>query len=214
MLGGLVLAAFSASSQDQTVREAPADAPQGTGARSAPTEYQAHAQAGTMTIAADYIGHFVPTPEKNLTTDDYVTVEAGVFGPPGAHLTLSPNDFSLRINDKKTPLPAQPGTVVGHSVKDPDWVPPGAEEDKKKGQAGLHSGTKQDEETLSKPHPPPELIHAMAVDVKKAALAEGDRPLPQGGLLYFEYHGRDKSVHSVELIYNGPAGQATLTLQP
>ena len=215
MLGGLLLAAFSALSQGPSSKEAESAVAQGTGARAAPTDYQAHAQAGTVTIAADYIGHFVPTPEKNLTTDDYVTVEAGIFGPAEARLTLSPGDFSLRINGKKTPLPAQSSTLVAHTVKDPDWVPPGSEDDKKeKNQAGIHSGTKQDEAPLSKPHPPPEMVHAMALQVQRAAMPEGDRALPQAGLLYFEYHGKDKSVHSAELIYNGPAGQATLELQP
>ena len=213
LLSGLLLAVFSAFSQNPP-KEAESAVAQGTGARSAPTEYQAHAQAGTVTIAADYIGHFVPTAEKNLTTDEYVTVEAAVFGPAGARLTISPGDFSLRINDKKTPLPAEPSTVVARTVSDPDWVPPGSEDKKDKDKAAIHSGTKQDEAPLSKPHPPPEMVHAMALGVQRAAIPEGDRALPQAGLLYFEYHGKDKSVHSAELIYSGPAGQATLELQP
>jgi len=214
LLGGLLLAAFSAFSQETPSKETESAVAQGTGARSAPTEYQGRAQAGTVTIAADYIGHFVPTVEKNLTTEDYVTVEAGIFGPPGARLTLSPGNFSLRINGKKTPIPAEAATVVGRTVSDPDWVPPGSENDKKEKQAAIHSGTKQDEAPLSKPHPPPQLVHAMALQVQRAAMPEGDRALPQGGLLYFEYHGKDKGVHSAELIYSGPAGQATLELQP
>ena len=215
LLGGLWLAAFSALSQNPPGKDAESAVAQGTGARAAPGEYQAHAQAGTVTIAGDYIGHFVPTADKNLTTDDYVTVEAAVFGPAGARLTLSPADFSLRINGKKASLPAQSSTLVAHTVKDPDWVPPGSEDDKKeKNQASIHSGTKQDEAPLSKPHPPPELVHAMALQVERAAIPEGDRALPQAGLLYFEYRGKDKSVRSAELIYSGPAGQATLELQP
>ena len=215
LLGGLLLAAFSAFSQNPSSKEAESAVAQGTGARAAPTDYQAHAQAGTVTIAADYIGHFVPTAEKNLTTDDYVTVEAGLFGPAGARLTLSPGDFSLRINGKKTPLPSQPSTVVARTVSDPDWVPPGSEDEKKeKSKTGISNGTKQDEAPLSKPHPPPEMVHAMALQVQRAAIPQGDRVLPQAGLLYFEYRGKDKGVHSAELIYSGPAGQATLELQP
>jgi len=215
LLGGLLLAACSVFSQNPSSKEPESAVAQGTGARAGPTDYQAHAQAGTVTIAADYIGHFVPTAEKNLTTDDYVTVEAAAFGPAGARLTISPGDFSLRINGKKTPLSAEPSTVVARTVSDPDWVPPGSEGDKKdKEKAGIHSGTKQDEAPLSKPHPPPEMVHAMALQVQRAAIPEGDRVLPQAGLLFFEYHGKDKSVHSAELIYSGPAGRATLELQP
>ncbi len=61
---------------------------------------------------------------------------------------------------------------------------------------------------------PPELVHAMTQHVLKTALPEGDRALPQGGLLFFEYRGKEKGIHSVELIYKGPGGAATLALHP
>jgi hypothetical protein len=54
----------------------------------------------------------------------------------------------------------------------------------------------------------------MAQRVQKAALPEGDRTLPQAGLIFFQYRGKTQSIHSIELIYVGPAGKATLTLQP
>jgi hypothetical protein len=54
----------------------------------------------------------------------------------------------------------------------------------------------------------------MQVKVQKAALPEGDRALPVAGLLFFLYHGRNEQLKSVELIYSGPAGKATVTLQP
>jgi len=50
--------------------------------------------------------------------------------------------------------------------------------------------------------------------VQKAAFPEGDRTVPVAGLLFFQYSGKAKSIRSVELIYNGPAGKATLELQP
>jgi hypothetical protein len=59
---------------------------------------------------------------------------------------------------------------------------------------------------------PIELQHVMSQRVQRAALPEGDRTLPQAGLLFFQY--RAKSIRSIELIYSGPAGQATLKLQP
>jgi hypothetical protein len=44
-------------------------------------------------------------------------------------------------------------------------------------------------------------------------MAEGDRPLPQAGLLFFPYRGKEDHIHSVELDYTGAAGKATLVLQ-
>jgi hypothetical protein len=54
----------------------------------------------------------------------------------------------------------------------------------------------------------------MQVKVEQAALQEGDRALPEAGLLFFLYRGQSDKIKTVELIYSGPAGKATLTLQP
>jgi hypothetical protein len=54
----------------------------------------------------------------------------------------------------------------------------------------------------------------MAQHVQKASLPEGDRILPQAGLIFFQYRGKTQSIRSIELIYSGPAGKATLALQP
>jgi hypothetical protein len=42
----------------------------------------------------------------------------------------------------------------------------------------------------------------------------GEHALPEAGLLFFQYRGKTESIHSIELIYAGPAGEATLNLQP
>jgi hypothetical protein len=38
--------------------------------------------------------------------------------------------------------------------------------------------------------------------------------LPQAGLIFFDYHGKVATIHSLELVYKGPAGEGTLTLNP
>jgi len=58
------------------------------------------------------------------------------------------------------------------------------------------------------------LRRAMEQQVRKAAMQEGDRPLPQAGLLFFLYRGKAEGIKSLELFYSGAAGKATLTLQP
>ena len=74
-----------------------------------------------MTIAAEFAGHSVPTLQGPLTTEDFVVVETALFGSPDARLKISADDFSLRINGKKTPLPSLPYGMVLSSVKDPEW---------------------------------------------------------------------------------------------
>ena len=54
--------------------------------RATPADYQAHVQAGAVTIAAEFAGHSVPTAQGPLTTEDFVVVEMGLFGAPDARL--------------------------------------------------------------------------------------------------------------------------------
>ena len=180
--------------------------------RVAPTDYQAQAQAGTVTVAAEFTGHSVATMQGTFTTEDYVAVETALFGPPEARIKLAIEDFTLVVNEKKT-LSSQPYGLVFHSLKDPEWEPPGSAESKSKTSIGTSGGGKND--------PPPAPVHmpialqrAMQQKVQKAALPEGDRALPQAGLIFFEYRGKTERIHSLELIYAGPAGKTTLTLQP
>lgn len=181
--------------------------------RATPDDYQAKAQAGAVTVAAEFMEHSVPTPQAIYSTEDYVVVEAALFGPPEARTRLSSGDFSLRINDNKKPLPSQPYEFVARSLKDPEWAPP--TEDKSKSQTGISSGKKDTgEPPLAVVHMPIERQLAMEQHVKNAVLLGGDRALPQAGLLFFEYRGKAKNINSVELIYTGPTGKATLTLQP
>jgi hypothetical protein len=194
-------------SKDTQVNEA-----KGLPPRAAPADYEAHARAGEVTIAAEFKGHSVPTLEGTYTTEDYVAVETGLFGSPGARTRLSIDDFSLRINGKKTPLSSQPYLLVFSSLKDPEWVPPEAPESKSKTSFGGGGG--QGEPPPTPPKMPLELQRVMQQHVQKAALPEGDRALPQAGLIFFQYRGKTEHIRSIELTYTGPAGKATLTLQP
>ena len=199
--------------KDAPAKDALANETKGLPPRVAPADYQAQALLGGFTIAADFAEHSIPTPQGLFSTEDYVVVEAGLYGPPGAHLTLSTSDFSLRVNGKKAPLPGQPFGLVLSSAKDPSWEPPEAPSSKSK--TGLTTGGGGDSGTPPAPvHMPMPLQHAMQQKIQKAALPEGDRPLPQAGLLFFSYHGLSKGIYSVELIYSGPAGKATLSLHP
>ena len=170
-----------------------------------------------MTIAAEFVGHFVPTPQGNLTTAGYVVVETGIFGPPEAHVNLLLEDFSLRINGKKTPLPGQPYGMVIKSLKDPDWEPPAAPESSSKSKTNLTSsggGGGQGNDPPPPVHIPIEVQRAMEQRVQKASLPGGDRTVPVAGLIFFQYSGRTEGIHSIELIYKGSAGSATLELRP
>jgi hypothetical protein len=182
--------------------------------RASVNDYQARARAGSIIIGAEFMRHAVPTPQSEFSTEDYVVVEVGLFGAAGERAKLSTQDFSLRVNGKKA-VPSLPVGLVESNLKDPDWQPPEVEKPKSSGGLSTSgSGGNPNDPPPAPPKMPMPLVHVMQVKVEKAALPEGDRPLPEAGLLFFSYRGQGDKIKSVELMYSGPAGKATLTLQP
>ena len=198
--------------QSASGQGAPA-AVKGLPARTAPAEYQGHAQAGKITVAAEFDGHSVPAAQATYSTEEFVAVEVALYGPADERVKLSYDDFSLRIDGKKTPLPAQPYELVFKSLKDPAWVPPAPAEGKSKG--GINSGGEGGgNDPPPVVHMPPAMQRAMEQNVQNASLPDGARPLPQAGLLYFRFGGKTTGIRSLELIYAGAAGKATVAIQP
>jgi hypothetical protein len=208
LIGGLCTFAQVQNAQSKDV---PASEMKGMPPRVAPTEYQAHEQAGAVTIAAEFLGHSVPTPDGTYTNEDYVVVEAALFGAPEARTKLTTGDFSLRINGKKVALLSQPYQLAFKSLKDPEWEPPAKEA---KSKTSLGTGGGDQGSTPAPVHMPMELRRAMEQRVQRVVMLEGDRALPQAGLLFFEYRGKTQGIRSLELTYSGAAGNATLALQP
>jgi hypothetical protein len=210
-IGALFLPALAQAPKDA----APVNETKGMPPRTSPTEYLAHGKAGPLTIAAEFAGHNVPTPQGPLTTEDFIVVELGIFGAPDAKVKLAADDFSLRINGKKGLLTQPYGLVVGN-VKDPEWIPPEPPAQKKSAlnTGGGGGGGGQDDSTPKVVHIPIEVQRAMAQRVQKATLPEGTRALPVAGLIYFQYRGKEKGIKSLELVYNGPAGKGTIELHP
>ena len=215
----LAIAGLSLPAQTADVKppEHPASMPKaatreniGIPPRSGPSDYPAQAKVGKVTIAAEFAEHGIPTPEGVLSSDNYVVVELAVFGPEGTRLPVSFSDFSLRVNGKKNPVQAESFERAGASVKDPEWAP--LEKPEKSSSTSIGGG--RNETSAPPPGPPAELRRAWAKRVMQAAWAEGERPLPRAGLLYFPYGGKAKGIHSLELIYSGEAGKATLNLMP
>ncbi len=186
---------------------------QGIAPRATPADYQAQTTVGAYTLAAEFTGHSISTAEGVLTTDQYVVVEAALFGSPDAKLQLSLNDFGLRINGKKQPAPSASFMSVVESVQDPEWAPPAAPKESKTS-FGSKGSRSADNGPPAPVKVPIEVQRSIAQRVKKLSMPEGERTLPRAGLLYFQFSGKAKNIHSVELVYSGPAGNATLELRP
>ena len=165
-------------------------------------------------IGAEFTGHALPTALGPLNSEDFVAVEVAIFGPEGAKLKLSIEDFTLRINGKKQPSAAQSHILTYSSLKDPEYEAPEPAAQKSKGGIKTGGGGGGGEQGAPPPSPPPipiEVRRAMQQRIQKAALPAGERALPQAGLVFYQHRGK---VSSAELIYNGPAGQCTLRIAP
>jgi hypothetical protein len=210
----IALAAIPLFAQDpEPAKKPPTIEAKPTAPRASPTDYISQGKAATVTVAAEFTGHVVTTPEGQYNTEDYVCVEVAVYGSsPDARLALSYANFSLRINGKK-PQDAQAYETIFHNLKDPEWEPPEPVDKGGKTQVGS-GGSDINAPPPVTPKMPFQLQRAMEIRVQKASLTEGDLPLPQAGLLFFKYGGKVSSLHSLELIYSGPGGKATFALRP
>ena len=106
-------------------------------------------------------------------------------------------------------------------LKDPAYDGPGSEQANKANSSAAKT-TVNTNGSANKNNPDPNYLPALvhipvAVTrgweqrVQKISLPEGERPLPIGGLIYFEHRGK---TNSLELIYNGPAGKVTIPSGP
>jgi hypothetical protein len=201
---------------------------QGTTPKANASDYPAHAAVGDFTLAAEYLVHSIPAPEGSFFTEDYLVVEAAFFGPPLARVKMSAEHFTLRINGRKAPLMTQSPGIVGASLKYPDWE----QRPTVTASAGpvILGGPVPverfpgDPNARRGPAPPrvPESENpggqakepAMPIEerIQRAALPEGEHVAPAGGLLFFPFRGKTKSIRSLELLYDGPAGKVSLKL--
>ncbi len=181
-----------------------------------PTEYQSQTKAGMVTIGAEFMGHSVPTPEQPTHSEDYVVVEAGLFGPAGAKTTLSRDDFSLRINGKKTLLPSEPYELVFHSLKDPEWQPPESPDQGIQRRAHHRWWRRRSGRVSSAPASQNAVPAAPRNGTAGSKGCDGRRrpSAAAGWIAVLQYHGKPERIKSLELVYSGAAGKVTLILQP
>jgi hypothetical protein len=197
---------------------------QGTPPKTAPTDYPVHVQMDTVTLAAEYLVHSLPTTQGTVVANDYLVVEVAFFGPLYSRLKMSPDNFALRINAKGDPLTTEAPGMVSQSIKFPGAHPH---------LETTGTVTNGDGTVTVGPRPPPsrfpgdgnDRTHAPTLSevneensvqyrVQAASLPEGEHSLPRSGLLYFFYRGKTKNIRTLELFYNGPMGKSTLKLLP
>ncbi len=206
---------------------------QGTTPKEKPSDYPVHAAVGRATIAAENMGHSIAAPGGMLFAGDYLVIEVAFYSDSKEPLALAAGQFKLRLNGRKTLIFPQSAGMVAASIKYPDWEQrPNLTVAGSAGNAGVIVGQpraterfpgdrRAPENRLPQPPRAPDQDHtgldkapapSTGEIVQRAALPEGEVKLPAGGLLYFPYKGKLSTLKSVELIYEGPSGGATLRL--
>ena len=162
------------------------------------------------------MGHGVPTAEGGpYSTENYVVVEAGLFGPPDAKIQLSYKDFSLRINVEKDLAEPQPALRDSlRQLERSEWEPAsfgvgrGSNQHRRRGEAASPGRQKV------VPKMPIELRHVMEQRVLKGVdIGRRTRGFRRLGCCSSNIvRGDQGQIRSMELLYNGPTGKATLAL--
>jgi hypothetical protein len=205
-------------------------AAQGTPPKASAAEYPVHAELGKLTLGVEYLVHSVPTPKGVLVSSDYLVIEVALFGPSLSAIDFRADHFRLRMNGDKYALMTQSPGMVAASMKYPDW------QQRPTMTASAGNGTGEviygpqptprfpgDPNARQIPIPrPPEPENRSGQEkeppvpveeqIQKLALPEGKYPPPLAGLIFFPFHGKMKSIKTLELIYEGPGGKATLKL--
>lgn len=191
-------------------------------ARPAPADYQAHASTGPLSLAADFQGRTVPAPSAFILKS-HIVVEIAVFT---RDFQFNTGHFTLKLNGK-TPVLAQTAGMVGGSLKYANWEGErGITASAGLGNAnvilGRQTAPRFPGDRRNEPSRPPGTPAPKPTEqpefapwdwVEKLAWADGPGKGPAAGLLYFPYQGNLAKLKTIELLYNGPEGTATLVLR-
>ncbi len=206
---------------------------QGTQPKAKAADYPAHAVAGTLEIGAENWGHGFTTTAGGMATGEFLAIEVALFNKDIAPISVQNGHFTLRLN-KGTPIIALPPSYVSTMMKYPEWQdrptltatasagdgqvtmgrPPQPErfpgDPRARGGNGPvpRAPDPQDPEGMKRDQSP-----TLEAVVAKCALVEGTPSLPMSGYLFFPYRGKMSKLKTIELIYDGPAGSASLELR-
>lgn len=206
-------------------------AAQGTKPQAKPEDYPVHADLNGVTIAAENFGHGITSEYGALFAREYIAIDVAVFSKDKKALAFSAGQFTLRINGKKTPLLAQAPGMVAASIKYDDWTQrPGITGGGGLGNGGVTMGGPRPAERFpgdpngrrppsvppvgtDDPNVPKEQPASLDEVLQRSSLPEGNQNVaPFSGFLYYPHTGKMSKIKSLELLYEGPYGEATIRL--
>jgi len=194
----------------------------GTVPKPKPEDYEAHAQARSAALGAEFMVHSFSRGEESYIAEDYLVVEVALYPPKGQAVAVNPGNFSLRINGKKQVLLPLPPSMVAASLQHPEWrTSPTIEGGGGIGNTGVVlGGPPRNREPFPGSNPPgsgpvnmprsPVPDNRGGVEPQErvkpedllvqTALPAGSHRDPVSGFLYFPYTGKIKSIKTLELL--------------
>jgi len=208
---------------------------QGTKPKSGASDYRAHVDLKDSAIGAENLGHSLPAAKGVVLVKDYLVVEVALY-VKGVPFTIRNEQFVLRINGRKSVIAPQTPGMVAASLKYPDWEQrPTLVAGGGIGNVGVTVGQPDpvgrfpgDRRPIEQRRPVPNPVPPAPTDssgvekepaepvedvVSHLALPEGDAVHPPvSGYLFFSFKDKLKTVKTLDLVYTGPLGTATLRL--
>lgn len=169
-------------------------------------------------VTAEFWGRTVPLKNdegqmKAVASESHLVVEAKVLAAKGQPVRVTPQQFRLRINGAKLPIPTDSPGMAAAAIQYPDW-------DSNRGleaQAGpVIVGRRQP--TPRFPGDPAERNRGNSSDkedavrrslpeaVAAASWHDGDVVTERSGLLFFGWKGKVAKIKTLELIWQGVDG--------
>ena len=201
---------------------------QGTKTRDAATKYSAHAEVASVSVGADFWGHYIPLEGSSVKTDGYLVVEIALFPQPKAKVAVIADQFELIVNGQRL-MPVSQGQVVLGLVM-PEMRETGTRLEAEAGAGPVVVSTGKDpaqprfpgdSNPAGNPQPPlnrsPEVQEKDPLNLEKAvanlALPEGSHAAPVSGYLFYAWPGKLKRIKHAEIEYSSPLGAAKLLLR-
>ena len=206
---------------------------QGTKVRENTTRYLSHADLNNgASLGVDFLGHYIPTGQGAIETNDYIAVEVALFAPGHPRIAIHADQFQIRVNGHLL-LPQAAGLILLDRSFPEMSTRPRVEIEGGAGDADVKVGGIPRQQRFPGDDPdhtpntrrvPQVPVDISGGQVKKApetpeeqirttALPEGEHVLPLSGYLYFQFEGKLKKIKKLELEYKGPLGQAVISLR-
>jgi len=193
-------------------------AQRGTDPRPRPADYEAHGQARSAALGAEFLIHSFSGHDTTYIAPDFLVVEVALYPPKGAGIDVQAAAFALRLNGKRTLYPASI-SLVASSLDHPEWRQgPRLEGGAGMGGGGVVLGAPRPQTIPGHPPPAPRPLpgpdedpaaggvsrtpRVSAADLlTETALPEGKHAAAVSGFLYFPYHGKAGALKTVELLF-------------